>query len=164
MNQRWRNIEIICIVLWINQRYISSKKRFSKEVNLKCFIILNLFYLRFCFGPHVFTGNSISRICGVVPLHGSVRNAILLTYLLLTHLFTYLLTLFSTSLTTFLFTPLAVNVWHFSCVTVRTRDRLTFVECCSSLLTCVFISSISFVRENWEYLDDISLHPQGNSN
>jgi hypothetical protein len=34
------------------------------EVNLKNFIIFNLFYLRFCLGPHVFAGNSSLKACG----------------------------------------------------------------------------------------------------
>jgi hypothetical protein len=48
------------------------------EVNLKNFIIFNLFYLPFCFGPHVFAGNSSLRVCGVVSWFGIVRNIILL--------------------------------------------------------------------------------------
>jgi hypothetical protein len=48
------------------------------EVNFKNFIIFTLFYLRFCFGPHVFAGNSSLRVCGVVPWLGIVRNIILL--------------------------------------------------------------------------------------
>ena len=51
---------------------------YTQEVNLKVFIILNLFYLRFCFGPDVCTGNFSVKICGVMPLPGSVRNIILL--------------------------------------------------------------------------------------
>jgi len=38
-----------------------------REFNLKKFIIFNLFYLLFCFGPQVCKGNSSFRICGVVP-------------------------------------------------------------------------------------------------
>ena len=40
-------------------------------------MILNLFYLRFCFGSDVCTGNFSVKICGVMPLPGSVRNTIL---------------------------------------------------------------------------------------
>ena len=60
MNQRRRNNEIICIVLGINQRYFSSEKdavetfgAYMQEVKFKNFIIFNLFYLRFFFGPQV---------------------------------------------------------------------------------------------------------------
>jgi hypothetical protein len=42
---------------------------YMQEVNLKHFIIFNLFYLRFSFGPHICIGNCSFRICG-----GSVRN------------------------------------------------------------------------------------------
>jgi hypothetical protein len=48
------------------------------EVNFKNCLISNLFYLRFCFRPHVFAGNSSLRVCGVVPWLGIVRNIILL--------------------------------------------------------------------------------------
>jgi hypothetical protein len=48
------------------------------EVNLKNVIILNLFYLDFYFGPHIFAGNSSLRVCGVVAWLGIVRNIILL--------------------------------------------------------------------------------------
>ena len=51
---------------------------YTQEVNLKSYIILNLFYLLFCFGPDVRTGNFSVKICGVVPWRGSVRNIILL--------------------------------------------------------------------------------------
>ena len=49
-----------------------------QEVNFKNFIIFNLFYLRFCFGPQVCIGNSSFSICEFVPCRGSVRNIILL--------------------------------------------------------------------------------------
>jgi hypothetical protein len=96
-------------------------------------MIFNLFYLRFCFGPPVCIGNSSFSIFGVVPWHGCVRNIILLH----THI--------SYFLNTSLFTPLAVHVQHFGCVTITNRDRLTFVECCSNLPTCVIVSNISFM-------------------
>ena len=38
--------------------------------------ILNLFYLRFCFGPDVLTGNFSVKMCGVAPWRCSVRNII----------------------------------------------------------------------------------------
>jgi len=50
---------------------------YTQEVNLS-FIILNIFYLRFCYGPDVRTGNFSVKICGVMPLRGSIRNIILL--------------------------------------------------------------------------------------
>jgi len=51
---------------------------YMQEVNFKNFIIFNLFYLLFCFGPQVCIGNPTFRICEVVPCLGSVRNIILL--------------------------------------------------------------------------------------
>jgi hypothetical protein len=48
------------------------------EVNFKNFIIFNLFYLRFRFGPHIFAGNSSLKACGVVPWLGIIRDIILL--------------------------------------------------------------------------------------
>ena len=45
---------------------------YMQEVNLKSFIIFNLFYLRLCFGHNVCTGNNSFKICGVVPWCGSV--------------------------------------------------------------------------------------------
>ena len=70
-----------------------------QEVNFKKIIIFNLFYFHFCFGPQVCVGNFNFRICAFVLWHVGVRNIILL----LTHTSNFL----STSLTTFLFTPLA---------------------------------------------------------
>jgi hypothetical protein len=49
-----------------------------QKVNLKKFIFLSLFYLRFCFGPQVCIANSSFRICGLVLWRGGVRNIILL--------------------------------------------------------------------------------------
>jgi hypothetical protein len=42
------------------------------EVNFKKILIFSLCYLLFCFGPHVFAGNSSLRVCGVVPWFGMV--------------------------------------------------------------------------------------------
>ena len=118
----------------------------------KSFIILNLFYLRFCFGPDACTGNFGFTICGVVPWHGSVRNNNLTshthTHTHQTHTHTpYFLKI---SLTDFFFTPLAVHTWYFSCVTVTNRDWPTFVECCPILRNCAIISNVSFTRRNRE--------------
>jgi hypothetical protein len=49
-----------------------------QEVNFKNFTILNLFYLHFCFMPHICIQNSSLRIFGVVTWHCSVKNTILL--------------------------------------------------------------------------------------
>jgi len=93
-----------------------------QEVNLKEFIILNLFYLLFCFGPHICVCNSSLRIFGVVTWHGSVKNTILLhTHIILPPHFTndfYLHTTRSSHAT-------------FGHVTVTDRDTPTFVECYS---------------------------------
>ena len=73
-------------MLGINQRYSSSKNAvemystYRQDVNFKNFIIFNLFYLRFCFGPGVCTGNFGFKIYGVVPCLGSVRNNNLTSY------------------------------------------------------------------------------------
>jgi hypothetical protein len=48
------------------------------KVIFKNVIIFNLFYLRFCFGPYVFAGNSSFNTFGVVPLLGIVKDIILL--------------------------------------------------------------------------------------
>jgi hypothetical protein len=150
-------------VLRIIQRYFSSKKDsveiFSahmQEVNLKIFEIYNLFYLCFWFGPQVCTGNSTFRISGVVPWHGNVSNIILLN----THPHTaYFL---NTSLTTFLFTPLAVRMRHFvSPSWTETDQPLSSVVSVYRLeLSCPMYISQGGV----ENLHDISLHPQGKSN
>jgi hypothetical protein len=127
-----------------------------QEVNFKKFIIFNLFYLRFCYGPQVYIGNSGFRICGCVPWCGCVRNIILLH----THPHTH-----------HTFSPL-----HFSlhttcyscatlgCISVMNRDRPTFVERCSSILNFVIISIMFFTMGNQESLHDISLLHQGKSN
>ena len=121
---------------------------YMQEVNLNFFIIFNSFYLRFCFGPQVCVGNSSFRICGVVTLHGSVRNIFLLhTHVILPPHFTK-----------------NFHTRRFGCITVTTRDRPTFLECCSSLWTCVIISSIYFTRGNREYLYYVSLFRQGKGN
>ena len=43
---------------------------YMQGVNLKNFVFFNLFYLLFCFGPHVCIGSSSFRPCGVVPCRG----------------------------------------------------------------------------------------------
>jgi hypothetical protein len=113
-------------------------------------IIFSLFYLRSCFGPQVCIGNYSSRICGVVPWRGSIRKVILLhtSYCL------------NTSLTNYLFAPLAFHIRHFSCFAVTNRDWPTIVVYCSSLPTCIIVSNISFTRGNRESLH-ISLLHQG---
>ena len=121
---------------------------YMQEVNLKFFIIFNLFYLHFCFGPQVCKGNSTFRICGVVTWHGSVRSIVLLTHTSYFH---------HTSLKHF-------HTRRFGCIIVTTRDRPTFVECYSSLLTCVIVSNISFTWGNRESLYEISLFCQGKCN
>ena len=55
---------------------------YIQEVNLKIFIIFNLFYLRFSFEPGVSIGYSSFRICGVVPCRGGVRIISLHTIIL----------------------------------------------------------------------------------
>ena len=126
------------------------------EVNFKKFIIFNLFYFRFCFGPQVCVGNSSFSICGFVPWRGGVKNIILL------HIYTsYFL---STSVTTFLFTPHTIHMRHFGCISVTNRDRPAFVECCSSISTFVIVSSMFFMMGNRESLHDISLLRQRKSN
>jgi len=47
---------------------------YMQEVNLKVLWFFSLFYLRFCFGPDVCTGNFSFKIWWVVPWCGSVRN------------------------------------------------------------------------------------------
>ena len=42
----------------------------------------------------------------------------------------------------------------------QSQDRPTFVECCSSLPTCLIVSSICSTRENRESLYDLSLPRQ----
>ena len=82
---RWTAVnEVICIVLGIYQRYFSSKKysvemfsAYKQEVNLQ-FHNFQLYYLRFCLGQDVCTGNFSFKICGVVPWCGSVWNITLL--------------------------------------------------------------------------------------
>jgi len=89
-----------------------------QEVNFKNFIIFNLFYLLFCFGPQVCIGNFSFRICRVVPWLGSVRNIILLHTHTHTHTHArvharmHTLHFLSTSLTTFLFTPVTIHMQH----------------------------------------------------
>jgi hypothetical protein len=77
---------------------------YMQEVNF------NLFYLCFCLVPQVCTGNSTLRMSGVVPWRGNVSNIILLH----THTHTHTAYFLNTSLTTFLFSPLAVHKWRFA--------------------------------------------------
>ena len=100
----------------INRRYFSSKilsrsvQCLHAEIWYKRFIIFNLFYLCFSFGPDACTVNFSFKICGVVPCV-IFRNNNLASH---THTWYCL----KTSLTTFFFTPLAVHTWYFSCVAV----------------------------------------------
>jgi len=61
---------MICIVLGINQRYFNSSKMQQnrlvptcRKLILKNFVIFNVIYIHFCFGPHVCIGNFSFRIC-----------------------------------------------------------------------------------------------------
>jgi hypothetical protein len=122
------------------------------EVNLKIFKVFNLYYLRFYFVPHVCTGNSSLRICGVVPWRGTFSNIILLY----THTHTsYFL---NTSLTTLLFTPLAVHTRHFASLSRTEIDQplLSAVPVYRLALSCPVYTS----RGGIENLPDISLLPQ----
>jgi len=105
---------------------------YMQEVELKNFIIFSLFYLCFSFGPHVCIGNSSFRICGVVPCHGSVRNIILLH-------------IYHTS-STFHWQLFSSHQSPFTHNTITNHERPMFVECCSSVPTCVIVSSMFFSR------------------
>ena len=101
----------------------SNVTAYMQEVNFKKFVIFNLFCLHFCFVYQVCRGNSSFRICGVLTCHGSVRNIILLyTHVILVPHITK-----------------SFHTQNFGCVTVTKRDTPTFVECCSSQLTCVIV-------------------------
>ena len=126
----WCNNAIICTVLQINRRYFNSKKASVEIFNgymqeFKIFIIFYLFYLCFCFGPDVCTGNFSFKICGVVPWRGGVRNTILLhtRTRTRTHARTHTHTSYflNTSLTTFLFTSPSTHTRH------RHAPRTTYV-------------------------------------
>jgi len=121
------------------------------QVDFKNFIIFNLFYLLFCFGPQVCVGNSSFRICGFMSWLGSVRNIVLLhthvSYFSVLHC-----QLFSSHHSLFI------------CGTVTNQERSTFVEWCSSVPTCVIFSSVFFTMGNQESVRDISLLRQGKSN
>ena len=91
-------------ILQLKKNSIEMFSAYTQEVNLKKCIIFNLFYLRFCFWPQVCIGNTSFRICGFVPWRGGVRNIILLH--------TRISYFLNTSLTTFLFTPLAIHTRH----------------------------------------------------
>jgi hypothetical protein len=129
MNHKWWNSEIICIVLEINQRYFISKnvvEMFSAYIQEANLTIFNLFYLHFCVGPHVCIGNSSLRIFAVCL--GVVVSE--------TSSFTHTSFFRHTSLTTFLFPPLADHTRHFGWFTVTDWDRPTFAECHTFLPTC----------------------------
>jgi hypothetical protein len=139
----------------INQRYFGSKKDavemfsvYMQEVNFKSLIIFNFTYVSHVLGLEACIGNSSFGICGVVSWRDSVRNIILLCSHTHTHTHTHTPYLINTSLTPFVFTPLAVHTLHSGCITITNLHRSTFVECCSTLLTCVIIFSTSFTREN----------------
>jgi hypothetical protein len=136
------------MVLGINQIYFSQKKNsvemfsaYMQEVNFKKIIIFNLFYLHFCFGHHVCIGNSSLRISGLVSLHGSIRNIILLH----THHTSSTLhqQLFSSHHSQFTHVILAASP-------SRHEKDQPFFECYLCLLTCIIVSRISFTRMNQE--------------
>jgi len=123
---------------------------YMQEGNLTIFIIFSLFYIHFCVGPQVCIGNSRLRIftvcLGVVVSDTS-------------SIYTHTLYFRHTSLTTFLFPPLAVHTRHFGCFTVMDRDRPAFVECCTFVPTCAIVWSVSFTRINREITYGISSPP-----
>ena len=147
-------------MLGINQRHFSLKNSvemlsaYMQEVDLN-FLIFNLFYLHFCFGPQVCIDNCSLTICAVVSWCGNVRN-------ILMHKHT--LYFCHTSLKASLFTPLMTHTQHYGCVTIANWQKPTSDECCFSLPTSAIVSSISFMRGNSETLYDISLPHQGKSN
>ena len=112
---------------------------------IKKFIMFNLIYLHFCF--EILPSEFVELCFGmVVP-----KTSFCYTHIILHH----------TSQKTFLFTWLAVRMRHFSCIIITDLGRQIFVECCSSLQTWAFVSSISFTRMNWESVCEISLPCQG---
>jgi len=119
------------------------------------FIILNLFYLRFYFGPNVCTGNFSVKICGVMPLPGSLRNTILhQPHTIFSHNFTNSI-FFHTN-----HSP-HTTVWLHRCH----EPRLTkFCWLLLSLPTCAIISSISFTRRSRAFLHNTFLFRQGKRN
>jgi len=98
MYWRWWKNEIICTLLWINQRYFSSKKRFSRNFYclhagswFKSFILFNLFYLRFCFRHRKFQLQdlwSCALVCWCQKHHLTSHTPYFLNTLLTTFLFT----------------------------------------------------------------------------
>ena len=109
---------------------------------IKSFIIFSLLY----FWPDVCAGIFSFKICGVAPWRSGVRNIILLhTHIILSQHFTNNFSLHTT---------LTLD-------TVMNRERPTFVGFCSSIPTCVIVSSTFFTMQNREFLHCLSLLPQG---
>jgi hypothetical protein len=90
-------------------------------------------------------------ICGV-PWHGGVRNIILL------HTHTHILSQHFTNI-------FSLHTTHYSHATLCCHEpkRSTFVEFCSSVPTCVVVSSMFFTMRNQEFLHGISLLLQAKS-
>jgi hypothetical protein len=80
------------------------------------------------------------------------------SYLTHTHTHTHTLYFLNISLTTFLFTPPSI-LTRFR----HEPERPTFVVFCSSIPTCVIVSSMFFTMGNQEFLHCISLLCQGKS-
>jgi len=128
-----------------------------QEVNLKKNIIFNLFYFHFCFWPQVCIRNYSFRVCGFVfasccQKHHFTSHT---HHNLASH----------TQHTATLHTQLLSS--HHSPATrhtVMNRETPTFVQFCSSIPTCIAVSSMFFTMGNPEFLHGISLLLQGKSN
>jgi hypothetical protein len=124
MNRRWCNNEIICTVLWINQRYFSSKKdsveifnAYMQKVNLKfynfLFILLMFLFRAWCmhrkFQLQDLWSCALAWWC---QKHHLTSH---------THTHTHTSYFLTTSLTTFLFTQPSIHTWH------RHEPRTTYI-------------------------------------
>ena len=154
----WCNNAIICTVLRINWRYFSSKKdsveifnAYMQEVNLKFynfpFILLTFLFWARCMHRKFQLQDLWSCALAWSCQKHNPSSHTRISYF------------FNTSLITFLFTPPSIHTWH-----RNEAKRPTFVEFCSSIPTCIIISSMFFTMGNREFLHSISLLHQGKSN
>jgi len=183
----WWNNAIICTVLRINRRYLSSKKdsveifnAYMQEDNLKFYnlplILLTFLFRAWCMHrnfqlqdlwscalawwcqEHHLTSHTHTHTHAHTRARARTHTHTRTRTHTHTHAHTHTSYFLNTSLTTFLFTLPSIHTRH------RQEPRTTYV--CwvfSSIPTCVIVSSMFFTMTNREFLHCISLLPQEKS-
>jgi hypothetical protein len=166
MKQMWCNNAIIYTVLRINRRYFSSKKdsvemfnAYMQEVNLK-FYNFPLILLTFLFrARRMHRKFQLQDLWHCALAWWCQKHHLTPPSLSLSHTHTHTHTSYFLNMSQ-LFSSHNPLFTH---DTVINRERPMFLEFCSSIPTCIIISSMFLTIRNREFLHCISLLSQGKS-